>query len=113
MKPRQDDFMLPYKYDEVMESRKWMQEIPYIKFPEHWKVKITPPYAGAVIRFRVIVDEKNEDVSIYLDCYDRLGYFGEPYWEVYPYKNDVGRCAMSDIATLIEMIADRTFEVTQ
>jgi hypothetical protein len=43
--------------------------------------------------------------SVYLDPHNLLGYYeGEPYWEVYPYLDDVGRCDMDDIETLLEMI---------
>jgi hypothetical protein len=62
-------------------------------------------------RFRVRLPDHSpiDDVSVYLDCYDRIGFFGAPYWEVYPYHGDVGRCRMADIDKLLEMIADRTY----
>lgn len=43
--------------------------------------------------------------SIYLDCYGRLGCYGSPYWEVYPYEGDVFRCDMSDAEGLLNAIA--------
>jgi hypothetical protein len=97
-----ENYRLPYEYEEMMEHRKWMKEIPYIQFPADWKVQITPPFAGAVVRFRV---QKNDaEVSIYLDCYDRLGCYGSPYWEVYPHEGDVFRCDMSDTESLLNAI---------
>jgi hypothetical protein len=97
------NYRLAYEYEEQMEHRKWMKEIPYIQFPADWKVQITPPFAGAVVRFRVQKDDM--EVSIYLDCYDRLGSYGSPYWEVfYPHEGDVFRCDMSDTESLLNAI---------
>jgi hypothetical protein len=36
------------------------------------------------------------------------GIDAEPYWEVYPNKNDVGRCDINDTIMLMEMIQDDT-----
>ena len=105
-----ENYRLPYEYEEMMEHRKWMKEIPYIQFPSDWKVQITPPFAGAVVRFRV---QKNDaEVSVYLDCYDRLGYYGSPYWEVYPHEGDVFRCDMSDTESLLNAITHSLLELS-
>ena len=71
-------------YETLMESQKWTKEIPNINFHEEWDIKITPPFGGAVVRFRV-----NDRVSVYLDCYNRLGVWDGPYWEIYPVNDDV------------------------
>ena len=97
-----ENYRLPYEYEEMMEHRKWMKEIPYIQFPSDWNVQITPPFAGAVVRFRV--QKNNAEVSVYLDCYDRLGCYGSPYWEVYPHEEDVFRCDISDTESLLNAI---------
>ncbi|MCK5604480.1 hypothetical protein KAR91_21500 [Candidatus Pacearchaeota archaeon] len=89
-----------------LEYRKWANEIPSINFPEKWLVKIIPPFARAIVRFRIAHKDTGGDVSIYLDCYDHLGYFGEPYWEVYPHDGDVARCAMKDIDELLKLITE-------
>jgi len=75
------------KVESTEEWMKWVEEIPAISFKEEWKVKIIPPFAGAIARFHV--GNGDRDVSVYLDCCNKLGYFGEPYWEIYPYKDDV------------------------
>lgn len=76
-----------WDYDKKMECRKWAQEIPYLKFPSEWMVKIIPPFGGASARFMVKLGEK--EVSIYLDCYSNLGNIGgDPYWEIYPNIED-------------------------
>ncbi len=93
---------LSSKIGQEMEYAKWCQEIPYIIFPSDWEVKIVPPFFCAVVRFSV--KKGNALVSIYLDCYDTLGYYGEPYWEVYPVSGDVSRCAMQDIDSLVREI---------
>lgn len=43
-------------------------------------------------------------VSVYLDCFDNLGVYGEPYWEVYPYDDDIYRCDMKDTKKLLRAI---------
>lgn len=104
-----DKLLLPYRYDQLMESGKWREEIPYIQFNNSWLVKIIPPSTGAVVRFLVKLPGMSEGdrVSIYLDCYNKLGFSSGPYWEVYPYHGDVGRCSINDIPRLLEMIEDR------
>ena len=93
-----------YEVEEIMEYNKWMKEIPFIKFKSDWEVKITPPFAGAVARFRV--RKNGVEISIYLDCYDKLGCFGEPYWGIYPHGEDVFRCKMNDTEALLKAIEE-------
>lgn len=97
-----EDSLKVYEAERIMEYMKWVNEIPNISFPSDYKVKIIPAFGGAVVRFRV---EKNgKSVSVYLDCYDNLGCYGEPYWEVYPYDNDVFRCGMNNTKELMNAI---------
>lgn len=90
--------------EKKFEYDKWMKEIPYIKFPSDWEIKIVPPFAGAIVRFRV--KKGNADISVYLDCYDMLGAVSRPYWEIYPYSHDSDtfRCNIHDIDALLEAI---------
>lgn len=89
-------------YDQEMETDKWRVKIPAISFPSDWQIQIIPPFGGAVVRFRVI--KGDAEISIYLDCYDRLGCCGAPYWEIYPYHGDTYRCGIDDIKELLEAI---------
>jgi hypothetical protein len=93
----------------IEDAQKWREEIdniPFIRFPADWKVQIIPPFGDAVVRFRVEISDGSFR-SIYLDGRNSLGYWGEGYyWEVYPYRGDVGRCDMADIPELLRMIAD-------
>ncbi len=91
-----------YKKDLIQEYDKWREEIPTIQFPSDYNIQMIPPSFGAIVRFRVKTDKGN--VSVYLDCYDMLACFGEPYWEVYPYEGDVFRCAMNNVDELLEAI---------
>lgn len=85
--------------------REWIDHIPYISFPPDWQIKVIPPFSGAMARFWIKNGDNN--ISIYLDTYNRLGYWGDgPYWEVYPYRDDVGRCDMGDIPELLRMIQE-------
>ncbi len=85
-----------------MEYDKWFDQIPYFDIPKGWKFKPVPPFAGAVARFRVLAEGK--EFSIYLDCYDRLGCVGAPYWEVYEIDGDVMRFDIKDSSGLIDCI---------
>lgn len=93
----------------VEDAQKWREEVlslPFISFPAGWQVQIIPPFADAVVRFRVKLPS-GADKSIYLDKRNSLGYWqGEGYWEVYPYRGDVGRCDIRDIPELLRMIGD-------
>lgn len=80
----------------------WVQKMPALSFPQDWKVKIIPPFGGAMARFQVTTD--TAFVSVYLDVFKRLGSCDGPYWEVYPYDNDVYRCAMEETQKLLEAI---------
>ena len=90
--------------EQAYEYERWRKEIPSLNFKKKWKVRILPPFLGAIIRFRI--DYKDRYVSCYLDCYNELGYFGEPYWEIYPYKDDTFRCAMKDTKVLMKKIKE-------
>jgi hypothetical protein len=86
----------------IQEYSKWEKLIPFIKFPKDWEVKMIPPFGGAIVRF--VVKRGENFVSVYLDCYDRLGCYGKPYWEIYPCKPDTYRCDMNDIEDLLDAI---------
>lgn len=94
--------LLHYDYQEYYEWGRWSREIPNINFPKEWNVKIIPPSNGAIVRFII-----NDFISVYLDCYNKLGYYkhpNNPYWEVYPYKDDIFRCGISEIDELLHTI---------
>lgn len=98
-----DRYAIIHKYEHTMECRKWTNEIPYIKFPFNWEIAIIPPFGGAVVRF--VVKQHEARVSVYLDCYDELGYVGEPYWEIYPSETqDNMRFLMKETDLLLEAI---------
>ena len=80
-------------------------QIPSIEFPAGWKVKIIPPFMGAVCRFLVELPD-GRDRSVFLDWFARLGSMERPYWEVYPYRGDVGRCYLDEVDRLLEMISE-------
>lgn len=96
------DFLINALYERKREYGKWAEEIPYIKFPKNYEVKIMPPFNNAIVRF--LVKCNNASVSVYLDCYDKLGSVGKPYWEIYPYENDTFRCLLKETDLLLEAI---------
>lgn len=93
-----------HQLEQLQEWHKWANEIPYIQWPHGWLVKAIPPHTYAVLRYWITKPKLQDAVSVYLDCYDALGHFGEPYWEVYPYNDDVFRCKMADTKSLLRAI---------
>jgi len=92
----------------LCEWRKWAREIPQIAFPPDWLIRIIPPFSGAICRFTVANKENpSSEVSVYLDCYDILGIYGEPYWEIYPdSEGSNSRYDMNDTQGLLKAIAE-------
>lgn len=102
-----DGWRLSLEMEEAYEWRKWLKEIPFVSFPSGWRVQFIPPFAGAVARFRVSTAKIGDEnaVSVYLDCYQRLGCYDGPYWEVLPdASGENGRCGMYDTASLVGLI---------
>lgn len=112
-----EDKLIIYKCEEVFEWRKWIQEIPFIKFPSSWEDQIIPPFAGAIARFRIRKAPHDKDyISVYLDGYNMLGIWYEkdkpaPYWEVYPIGGDTYRCDMLETDKLLSAIKQGLREI--
>lgn len=85
----------------------WCELIPPLNFPKKWNVTIIPPFCGAMVRFRIQTPKMNQNdmVSVYLDVDNSLGCWSGPYWEVYPFDEDVVRCDMSDTGQLMKNIS--------
>jgi len=86
---------------------KWIHKMPFIQFPANWQIRIIPPAGGAFVRFHVKLPSGLVK-SVYFDALSRLGGMDEPYWEVYPYEGDCGRCFADEIPELLRMIADES-----
>jgi len=92
-----ESFSVGFELEERDEWQRWMMEIPAIEFPAGWKIKMRPPMTGAIVRFDA------NGISVYLDCYSRLGVVGEPYWEIHPSEDgDCERFLMHDVAGLLD-----------
>lgn len=100
----EDAYLARAQIERDEDWRGLLTTIPFMQFPADWRLQVIPPFCGAVVRFRVELPS-GETKSVYLDCFDRLGCYGQPYWEVYPFNGDVGRCDMADTAELLRMIA--------
>lgn len=86
-----------WRLEKKEEWHKWAQEIPEIVFDPGWKIRMRPPTVGAIVRFEA------EGISVYLDCYGRLGCVGEPYWEIHPSPDgDCERFLMNDVEGLVD-----------
>lgn len=100
-----DKYKCLYEVEKVFEWDKWRTEIPYIQWPSDWAVRAIPPFHVGVIRYNVTKPNTKIFTSIYLDCYDRSGCVGEPYWEVYPVDGDCERILMSEpVENLVAVI---------
>lgn len=97
--------MKRFEVEQAEDWRGWIDKIPSLDFPQGWHVKIIPPFTGAMVRFQVTTDQGGW-TSVYLDCLDKLGYMGQPYWEVYPHEGDTYRCLMSEVDDLIKAIGE-------
>lgn len=101
-----DEILIRAKVEQKYEWLKWAGKIPFISFPKEWLIKIMPPFAGAVVRFSAKHPDLPDCISVYLDCYDTLGFYGEPYWEAYSINGDTFRCPMADTNALLCAIDD-------
>ena len=112
MSPDVEEKLKRYHVEEEQDWKGEIVRIPWLHFRGDWQVRIIPPFGDAVIRFQVILPSGMLK-SVYMDSRNSLGHWGsmhtpEPYWEVYPYKGDVGRCDLADTIMLMEMIQDET-----
>lgn len=109
---------IDYNYAECRKSRimnlqasndneKWGEKIPYMSMPDYIEFKAIPPFSGTVIRYW-FRHKKNFSAwcSVYLDCYDVLGCYNSPYFEVYPYEDDVFRCKIDEVDLLTQAIIE-------
>lgn len=80
---------------------KWGKEAPWLQFPPELEVKITPPFSGAMARFRVRFVGGEHEVSVYWDCNDALGFMNQPYWEIHPVKYKGDDCDYYDTARFV------------
>jgi hypothetical protein len=83
----------------------WTKKIPHLRFEKEWKVQIIPPFGGAIARF-IVENTSGKRCSIYLDVFDKLGYVGEPYWEVYDFETEPEIFLMEDTDGLLDYIKE-------
>lgn len=95
--------MLRYEIENKEHWRERINEIPFLQFPQDWMIKIIPPFGGAMARF--IVEKQGKRISVYLDFDNALGWWEGPYWEIYPFEDDVYRCGINETQELIDAIA--------
>jgi len=91
---------------DAMNLEYWVKNIPAIPMKDGWMIQPSPNFAGSIARFRVTTKElgASKSVSIYFDAYDRLGWVGQPYWELYPIDGDTGRYLIGDEQELSDAI---------
>lgn len=90
--------------DQEYDYRGWANKMPSLKFNPTWGVTIMPPFGGAIVRFRV--EKNNKSVSVYFDAFDELASVGSPYWEIYPYEDDVERFLFGEEDKMLDCIKE-------
>ena len=85
----------------------WLRKMPALRFDSDWDVRVIPPFAGALARFWI--DKGDKHVSVYFDTLSRLGWMmdGEepiPYFELYPFEDDVKRYHLDETDELMRDI---------
>lgn len=104
-----DNYINEIKRGEVErdeEWKKWCDKIPAIQFDSAWKVRVIPPFLGALARFWI--EHNNKSVSVYFDGFSRLGWMVDsnddpvPYYEMY----DGDDCTRYYLDETDEMMAD-------
>ena len=100
----QQDDDLRMEVESKWQFEEWRKEIPYLNFKEEWNVKMIPHSGKAMVRFIVKVGDVR--LSVYLDCYEKLG-LDKPYWEIFPAKDgDTERFLINEADDLINAIDD-------
>lgn len=89
--------------EEKEDWRGMCRVIPPIQFPAHWIIKLMMPFGGACARFMASLDNENW-ISVYFDAFDRLGFVGRPYWEIYPIEGDIERFIVGEEDQLLKKI---------
>lgn len=97
------------KYDEVVDEFTRDLNIPRIPFKKNWDVTIIENFGGSVFRF--VVKYCRGAISTYLDRNDNLGYYGSPYWEIYPYFDDAYRCDEWNVDMLVTKIEESLYHL--
>ena len=97
-----------YRVESQENWREWCKKMPKLRFDPEWDVKIIPPFGGALARFAVSKGDRWCDV--YFDAYSRLGWVMDdddnpiPYFELYPWEEDVKRYYMDEVDELLRDI---------
>lgn len=96
-----------HRIEKALDYERWMKELPFLTIPEGFRIKVVPPFHGAVIRFWIqkadAVDMENS-VSVYFDSANVLGWMSEPYWEAYSIDGDCARYKVGEEDKMMEDI---------
>lgn len=103
MKDNVQNYVDRYSMEDRLQWREIAAKMPFFEVPAGYQISVIPPFGGAEVRF-LVKRPDGKKISVYADFYTSLGYMPEPYWEVYPYLDDVGRCGIDEVDKLWEMI---------
>lgn len=81
-------------------------ELPFLPVKENWLIKPIANFAGSVSRLLITNKEQTRTVSVYADVYDKLGYVGKPYYEVYLFNegHEPERFLINEVDKMIKSI---------
>lgn len=98
-------FYLSYLAEEYFNWQGVSQKIPEIYFENTWGIKLLPPSQTAVLRFEVKVPNV-QSINVFLDCYNTLGDYPGPYWEIQCHNKAPVRIPMHDTKKVKQVIRD-------
>lgn len=82
-------------------------KFPFLAFPAGYEICPMFPCVGAAARFRIRKTGGKEEISVYLDTKEVLGFYGGvPYWEAYPIGENNERFSLDDTESLISSIIE-------
>lgn len=101
-----------HKRIDVEVDENWREicdQVPYLSFQPDWKVKVIPPFGGAMARF--VIEKNGKSISVYYDTMDRLGFVGQPYFEAYPINNDAARFGRDEVDEMMKAISEELNQI--
>jgi hypothetical protein len=84
--------------------------MPYFKLHKNWEIKVIPPLHNGIVRYRLRDIYTKEEVSVYCDYFDLLGFEGEPHWEIFSVTDannkDAERVSLANTGELYKIICE-------
>lgn len=83
-----------HQLEDALDYGRWMRELPFMEIPAGFKIKVVPPWHGAVVRFwiqKADAVDMEKCISVYFDSRNVLGSMDQPYYEAYSIDDECQR----------------------